>query len=184
MISRKGKGKTSYTQDIGETDVGPRRNRERLLQRIQMDEPMPGAPAIPLEILWNHLKQYCFSERNIRMLQRCDVKSFPDHNSNLTKFFIFINFALRELGIKISIGSLKRAFDCPRTAAVNNALRNGREPPKQCDHHNSLLNDSEREADILAWIQRQAESPNHLPSTRTDILHYCASKFGKVITRG
>jgi hypothetical protein len=55
-ISPKGKGKASQTQDIGEFDVGPSRHRERLLQRTQMDESVFGAPAIPLEILWNHLE--------------------------------------------------------------------------------------------------------------------------------
>jgi hypothetical protein len=51
MISPKGKSKASYTQEIGETDVGPSRQREHLLQRTQMDESMLGAPAIPLENL-------------------------------------------------------------------------------------------------------------------------------------
>jgi 2-keto-3-deoxy-L-rhamnonate aldolase RhmA len=48
--------KASYTQDIGETNVGPSQQRESLLQRIQMDEPVLGASAISLEILWNHLE--------------------------------------------------------------------------------------------------------------------------------
>jgi hypothetical protein len=52
----KGKGKASYTQDIGETDVGPSRHRECLLQLTQMDEPVLGAPVILLEILWNHFE--------------------------------------------------------------------------------------------------------------------------------
>jgi hypothetical protein len=77
MISPKGKGKAGYTQDIGETDVGASRHREWLPQRAQMDEPVLGAPAIPLEIISNHLKQHCFSEWNIRILQRCDAKIFP-----------------------------------------------------------------------------------------------------------
>jgi hypothetical protein len=44
-----------------------------LLQRTQMDEPVLGAPAVPLEILWNHREQHCFSERNIWILQRWDA---------------------------------------------------------------------------------------------------------------
>jgi hypothetical protein len=40
-----------------------------------MDEPVLAAPAILLEILWNHLKQQCFSERNIQIFQRCE--DFP-----------------------------------------------------------------------------------------------------------
>jgi hypothetical protein len=51
MISPNGKGQASYTQDRGETDVGPNRHRERLFQYTQMDEPVLVAPAIPLKIL-------------------------------------------------------------------------------------------------------------------------------------
>jgi hypothetical protein len=91
MISPKGKRKTSHTQHIGESDVGPNRHRERLLEHTQMDEPVLVTPAILLEILWNHLEQHCFSELNIRILQRCDVKIFPDYNSDPTKFCMFIN---------------------------------------------------------------------------------------------
>jgi hypothetical protein len=89
MISPK--GKVSYTQNIGETDVDPSRHRERLLQLTQMDEPVLGAPATRLETLWNHLKQHCFSERNIWILQRCHAKVLPDYNSDPTKSFVFIN---------------------------------------------------------------------------------------------
>jgi hypothetical protein len=35
---------------------------------------------------------------------------------------------------------------------------------------------------MLAWIQHQAEKSQ--PSARTNIVHYSASKFGKVIIRG
>jgi hypothetical protein len=50
MTSEKGKGKANYPQDRGETDIGPSQYRECLLQRTQMDEPVLGAPAIPLKI--------------------------------------------------------------------------------------------------------------------------------------
>jgi hypothetical protein len=63
---------------------------------------------------------------------------------------------------------------------VKRSLKNGLEPSKPCDRHPALADDAE--ADILAWIQHQAEK--FQPSTRTDILHYCVSKFGKSITRG
>jgi hypothetical protein len=92
-------------------------------------------------------------------------------------------FALRELGTEISIGSLEMAFDCPLTP-VKKAMRNGPEPPKPCGRHSLIQDNSEAEteADIIAWIQYQAEKCQ--PSTRADIFHYCACKFGKVITRG
>jgi hypothetical protein len=91
MILPKRKDKTSYTHGTGETDVGPSRHRKHLLQRTQMDKPVLGAPAIILEILGNHLEQHWFSERNIRTLQRCDMKIFPDYNSGPTKFVMPVN---------------------------------------------------------------------------------------------
>jgi hypothetical protein len=63
-----GNGKARYTQDIGETDIGPSKHREHLLQRTQMDEPVLGDSAIPFEIIWNHIEQHCFNERNIQIL--------------------------------------------------------------------------------------------------------------------
>jgi hypothetical protein len=65
---------------------------------------------------------------------------------------------------------------------VKKALRNGLEPPKPRGRHSALPDDSEAEADILAWVQHQAEKSQ--PATRIDILHYCASKFVHAFSRG
>jgi hypothetical protein len=142
-----------------------------------MDEPVLGVPAIPLEILWNDLDQYCFSERSIRILQRCE--DFPGLQFQSHQLFTGHQFTLRELGTETSIGSVKRVFNCPR-ASMKNAQRNGLQPPKQRGRHNVMPDDSE--AHILAWIQHQAEKSQ--ASTRTDIFYYCSGKFGKAITRG
>jgi hypothetical protein len=95
--------------------------------------------------------------------------------------------ALRELGIEISIGSLKMEFNCPRTAAaVKKALRNGLD----WSHRNRVIaimlsRTSQRQKQISSpGFSIKPKSSNHRSSTRTNILHYCASKFGKVITRG
>jgi hypothetical protein len=66
------------------------------------------------------------------------------------------------------------AFNCP-PAAVKRALKNGLKPPKQPSRHNTWPEGSE--ADILTWIQHQAEKSQ--PSPRPEILHYCSGKFGK-----
>jgi hypothetical protein len=58
--------KASYTQEISETDADPSRRCARLFYCGQMSEPVLGAPAIPLEILWTDLERHCFSEQNIR----------------------------------------------------------------------------------------------------------------------
>jgi anionic cell wall polymer biosynthesis LytR-Cps2A-Psr (LCP) family protein len=51
-------------------------------------------------------------------------------------------------------------------------MRNGLEPPKARGCHNALPDDSEAEADILTWIQHQAEKsqPSTTYENRTDIL--------------
>jgi hypothetical protein len=61
----------SCAQQIGKADANQSRRCEYFFQCEQICESVLGAPAIPLEILWIDLEQYCFSERNIRLLQRC-----------------------------------------------------------------------------------------------------------------
>jgi hypothetical protein len=73
--------KAIYTQEIGEPDADPSCPCERLFQCEQTREPVLGALATPLEILWTDLEQYYFSERNIWLLHRCEcflgLHSFP-----------------------------------------------------------------------------------------------------------
>jgi hypothetical protein len=86
-------------------------------------------------------------------------------------------FALRELDIQISIGSLKREFDCQRVT-VKRSVRNGLEPPTPHGRHNAFPDDSEAEAeaeaDMLVWIQHQAEKfqPSPIYETRHPPLLY------------
>jgi hypothetical protein len=168
--------KASYTQEIGETDADLSRRCERLFQCERMCEPVLGAPAIPLKILWTDLEQYWFGERNIQRLQRCE--DFLGLQFRSHQIFYVHKFALDRLGIDIPINRLAIAFNFPPTT-MKRTLKNGLKPPKQCDRHNALPEDSQ--PDILAWIQHQAEKSQ--PSTRTNILHYCSSNFGKGVTR-
>jgi hypothetical protein len=97
------------------------------------------------------------------MFQRCNVKIFPDYSSDTTKFLMFIN--------------------CPHTS-VKKALRNG------LSHRNCVVvimssRTSQRQKQISSpGFSIKPKSPSHPPSTRKGILHYCASKSDKVITRG
>jgi hypothetical protein len=161
---------------MGETEIDRSESGERLFQCAQMDEPVLGASAIPLEILWNHIEQYCFGERNIRMLQQ--YEDFPGLQFQSHSLYYVHQFAVRELGIEILISSLEREFNCP-PATVKKTLRNALKPPKPRGRHNAVPDNSE--ANILAWIQHQAE--NSQPATRTDIRHYSTGKLGKPITR-
>jgi hypothetical protein len=52
------------------------------------------------------------------------------------------------------------------------------EAPKRRGHHNAPSNDAE--ADILAWIQYQAQKSRS--PAKTDIHHHCEGEFGKAIT--
>jgi hypothetical protein len=74
-------------------------------------------------------------------------------------------FALHELGTEISIGSLEMQFECPRIS-LKKALRTGLGPPKLRARHSTLPDDSEAEADILAWTRYEAEKSQL--STRTE----------------
>jgi hypothetical protein len=149
--------KTNYRQEISETDADPNRQCERLFHCEQLCEPVLGAPATPLEILWTDIDQYCFSEQNIRLLQRCE--DFLGLQFRSHQIFYVHEFALDRLGIHIPINRLGKVFNCPR-AAVKRARKTGPMQPKQCGRCNILPEDSE--TDILAWIQHQTENPSHL----------------------
>jgi hypothetical protein len=88
-------------QEIGETDAYPSRRCERLFQCERMRESLLGAPSIPVEILSTDLDQHCFSERNIRLLQRCE--DFLGSQFRPHQIFYVHQFALDRLGIDIQL---------------------------------------------------------------------------------
>jgi hypothetical protein len=65
-------------------------------------------------------------------------------------------FAFLQRGIEIESTSLEKAFGFQRVV-VQKTLRNRLEPFMPRDRHSVLPDDSEAEADILAWIQHRAE---------------------------
>jgi hypothetical protein len=93
-------------------------------------------------------------------------------------FYVFV-FARDQLHISTSIGGLERAFACSR-ATVQRALRSGWDAPKPRGRHTALSADAE--ADILGWIRKNYEKSN--PVTRTEIRHYCETKYTVPITCG
>jgi hypothetical protein len=56
---------------------------------------------------------------------------------------------------------------------VKAALANGLEPPKVRRRHPTI--DEGSEAEILEWIEAQAEKCN--PATRTDLRQHCQAKY-------
>jgi hypothetical protein len=72
-----------------------------------------------------------------------------------------------------------RAFDCSRCAAQS-ALANGLNPPKSRGAH--LVVNAESDANLLAWIQEQAEK--YAAVARTDIKNYCREVWMFEASRG
>lgn len=166
-----------YDRSRGEERRSLRIRSDRLLQWARMAEPGVGAPAIPFETLREGLKQFCFDDRTLRTLERDDdfrALQFRSH-----QIFYVSRFSLAQRNIELSIGQLERGFNCARTT-VRRALKNELEPPKLRGRHDAISDDSENK--ILAWLRQQAEKSQ--PATRTDILHYCVTNFGRSITRG
>jgi hypothetical protein len=71
------------------------------------------------------------------------------------------------------------AFNCARSA-VHSDLANGLNPPISRDRH--LAVDAESDADILTWIQRQAEK--NAAETRIDRKNYCREVWKFEVLRG
>jgi hypothetical protein len=69
-----------------------------------------------------------------------------------------------------------RVFAIPVKAALANRL----EPPKVRGRHPPI--DEGSEAEILEWIETQAEKYN--PATRTDLRQHCQAKYSVAISRG
>lgn len=142
-----------------------------------MAVPVHGAPAIPLDDLWEGLCSNCLSVCHARHLR--EDEQFAQLRWRSHQIFYIYTWASEQLGIQISRGSLRRAFNCSQST-VSAALQNGFDEPKPRGRH--LAINAESEADILAWIQRNYEK--NMPTTRTDIRHYCSTKFNKKITKG
>jgi hypothetical protein len=142
-----------------------------------MEPSTPAAPAILHEKLLPSLQQYCFNERMVRAFQRepgFDQLQYQSH-----QIYFLQNFAQREGNQALSIMQLSRAFRC-QPIRVKAALDNRLEAPKVRGRHMAI--DENSKAEILEWIDAQAEKCN--PVTRTDIRHYCEVKCFISISRG
>jgi hypothetical protein len=93
--------------------------------------------------------------------------------------FYLVNRARTERQTEISIRSLMRAFNCSHSA-VESALANGLNPPTSRDRH--LAVDAESDANILVWIQKQAEK--NAAVAPTDIKNYCREVWKFEASRG
>ena len=117
-----------------------------------MAKPCPAAPAIPLAQLWGDVLRNCLGETSLFALQQ--NAEFRELQFRAHQIVYLVNWARTERRTEISIGSLMRAFDCSR-CAVRSALANGLNPPKSRGRHLAVHPDSD--ANILAWIKKQAE---------------------------
>ena len=121
--------------------------------------------------------QNCLGETSFFALQ--DKAEFRELRFRAHQIFYLVNWARTERRTEISIGSLMRAFNCSRSA-VHSALANGLSPPKSRGRH--LTVDAESDANILAWIKKQAEK--NAAVTRTDIKNYCHEVCRLEVSRG
>ena len=139
--------------------------------------PVPAAPALPFDKIYEGICSNCLSVCHARHLRQDE--EFARLRWRSHQIFYIHFWAQNTLGIQISHGSLQRAFKCSQST-VRAALQNGFDEPKQRGRH--LAVDAESEADILAHIQRNYEK--NMPTTRTDIRNYCSLKFNKKMTKG
>jgi hypothetical protein len=117
-----------------------------------MAKPCQAAPAMPLAELWREIPRNCLGETCLFAVQQ--NAEFRKLQFRVQQIFYLVNWARTECRTEISIGFLMRTFNC-FCCAVRSALENGLNPPKSRGHH--LAVDPGSDANILAWIKKQAE---------------------------
>jgi hypothetical protein len=142
-----------------------------------MSETTAAAPAIPLDVLIPSLSQYCLNPRVLRLLQRDE--NFQALQWRCHQIYYVHDFATSKLNIPISIGALKRAFQCPRNC-VTQALAHGLEAPQGRGRHLSL--DAEIEQELLVWIEGNAA--NSTAVTGADVRAHIQKRYHLAVTRG
>jgi hypothetical protein len=111
------------------------------------------------------------------MLQR--EPGLEELREQLYQIYVVYDFALRRLGQELSLRQLSRAFECD-AGRVKAALKNSLSDPETRIRHFAF--DDTSELEIVDWIGKQAEKFNQV--TRTDLLHYCQTKFSSLVSRG
>jgi hypothetical protein len=142
-----------------------------------MAKPCSAAPAIPLAELWGPILQNCLGETSPFALQQ--NPEFRELQFRAHQICSLVNWARPEPRTEISNGSLMRAFNCSRSV-VHSALANGLSPPKSRGRH--LAVGAKSDANILAWIKKQAEKNAAL--IRIDIKNHCHEVSRLEVSRG
>jgi hypothetical protein len=108
-----------------------------------MPIPVPGAPALPRQEIYEGLCSNCLGPHNARRLRQDE--QFAQLQWRARQIFDVDSWAKVTLGIDIGRRSLERAFNSARSI-IRAALQNGCDEPKQRRRH--LAVDAEFEADI------------------------------------
>jgi hypothetical protein len=142
-----------------------------------MSEGTAAVPAIPLEVLIPCLAQHCLNRRVLRLLQRDE--DFQNLRFRCHQIYYINDFATSKHNIPISIGALKRAFQCSRNS-VTQALVHGLEPPQTRGRHSAL--DAEIEHELLVWIEDNAAKNTAV--TGADLRARIVNHYHLPVTRG
>jgi hypothetical protein len=136
-----------------------------------------AAEPIPHKKLLSRLAQSCLDELMVRALRPepgFDELQFRAHH----KCFVQ-NFSELEAKRTLSVNQFSNAFGCS-ASCVKRALANGQEAPKVRGRHSAI--DDGSEADILQWIEAQAQKYN--PVMRTGRRHHYQAQYPVLISRG
>jgi hypothetical protein len=142
-----------------------------------MLEATATAPAITLDVLIACLAQYCLNPRVLRLLQR--EEDFQSLRFRCHQIYDIDDFATSKLNIPISIGAMKRAFQCSR-GSVTQALAHGLEPPQACGRHSALY--VEIEHNLLVLIEQNVAKNTAV--TGTDVRARILNRYHLPVTRG
>jgi hypothetical protein len=113
----------------------------------------------------------------VRALQR--EPGFAELEFRAHQICFVQNFSEREVNHTLSTNQLSKEFGCS-PSRVKVALVNELDPPKVRGRHPAI--DEGSEAEILEWIEAQAEKCN--PSTRTDLHQHWQEKYSVAMSRG
>jgi hypothetical protein len=92
---------------------------------------------------------------------------------------LLIEFASTELHISFSTRAVARVFEVGHSAVKRAQLRGYDHPPARGRHY-ELAADAEQQ--LVNWTT--AKAANSVAVNRTEFLHKCNERFGKIITRG
>jgi hypothetical protein len=142
-----------------------------------MESSTPAAAAIRSGEILSTLAQYFLTERMARALQR--EPGFVELEFRAHQTCFVQKFSEREANHTLSTNQLSNAFGYS-LFCVNAALANRLDQPKVRERHPGIDEDSK--AEILEWIEMQAEKWNQ--ATRTDVRQHYQAKYSAAISPG